>query len=106
MRRPNRYQLAFAARPANTVPRPSASRAFELLVDAIRRCVEAHASNSDDPFRDATAIWVALHGYAVLHASRPAFPWPEADATLNHIVHALASLTDPPARPTADRNHR
>jgi hypothetical protein len=26
---------------------------------------------------DATALWVALHGYAALRASVPAFPWPD-----------------------------
>jgi AcrR family transcriptional regulator len=92
MRRPNRYNLAFAARETNVVPRESATRAFTLLVDAVRGCIDAGASTSTDPFGDATAIWVAIHGYAVLYASRPAFPWPGTDATLNRIISALASL--------------
>jgi AcrR family transcriptional regulator len=96
MLRPNRYGLAFAARQANTVPRESATRAFTLLVDAIHDCVDAGASTSEDPFGDATAIWVALHGYADLHGSRPAFPWPDTDATLNRIVSALAGLPGHP----------
>jgi AcrR family transcriptional regulator len=97
MRRPNRYQLAFAAREANVVPRDSATRAFQLLVNAIQACVDAGASNSTDPFGDATAIWVAMHGYAGLYPSRPAFPWPATEATLDRIVSALAGLTEPPS---------
>src|SRR5271156_1116793 len=92
-RRPHRYQLAFAARDANRRPRESATRAFEVLVGAVAACVEAGVSTSDDPFGDATAIWVALHGYAVMRSSRPAFPWPPIDTTLDRIVTGLAALT-------------
>ena len=92
MRRPHRYELAFATRETNTTPRAAATSAFELLVNAVAACVQAGVSASDDPFGDATAIWVALHGYATLHASRPAFPWRPTDATLDRIVDALASL--------------
>jgi AcrR family transcriptional regulator len=99
MRRPNRYQLAFASRESNAIPRDSATRAFGLLVNAVAACVEADLSTSADPFADATAIWVAMHGYAVLYPSRPAFPWPDSDATLERIVTALGGLREPPAQP-------
>jgi AcrR family transcriptional regulator len=92
MERPNRYQLAFASRKSNAIPRESATRAFMLLVNAVKGCVDAGVSTSADPFGDATAIWVAMHGYATLRPSRPAFPWPDSDATLNRIVTALAGL--------------
>jgi AcrR family transcriptional regulator len=104
--RPNRYQLAFAARESNAIPRDSATRAFKLLVDAVAACVAAGASTSTDPFADATAIWVAMHGYAVLYPSRPAFPWPDSEATLERIVTALAGLTGPPAQPPRKRTTR
>jgi AcrR family transcriptional regulator len=93
MERPNRYQLAFASRESNAIPRESATRAFMLLVNAVKGCVDADVSTSTDPFGDATAIWVAMHGYATLRPSRPAFPWPDSDATLNRIIAALAGLT-------------
>jgi AcrR family transcriptional regulator len=95
-RRPHRYQLAFAPREANAAPRASATRAFELLVGAVQACVESGASSSDDAFGNATAIWVALHGYATMHSSRPAFPWPPTEATLDRIVTALAGLDERP----------
>jgi AcrR family transcriptional regulator len=94
--RPNRYQLAFAAREANSTPRASATRTFELLVDAVHACIEAGSSLSKDAFGDATAIWVALHGYATQRSARPAFPWPATEATLARIVDGLAVLITAP----------
>jgi AcrR family transcriptional regulator len=104
MRRPNRYQLAFASRESNAIPRDSATRAFALLVNAVAACIEAGMSTSTNPFADATAIWVAMHGYAVLYPSRPAFPWPEIDATLHRIVTALAGLDEPGTTPPRERS--
>jgi AcrR family transcriptional regulator len=93
VRRPHRYQLAFAEREANAVPRASATATFALLVEAIDSCVLSGASASTDAFADATAIWAALHGYVNLHASRPAFAWPAQETLLNRIVDGLGRLT-------------
>ncbi len=98
-RQPNRYRLLFGRRnlAGDRAGRPFAkirTDGFDLLVDALRGCVEAGRSTSADPFGDATAIWVALHGYAVLHAGLPAFPWPAGTATVDRIVDGLAQLTD------------
>ena len=82
MRRPNRYQLGSASRESNAIPRDSATRAFTLLVNAVAACVEADVSTSAGPFADATAIWVAIHGYAGLYPRRPALPWRDLDAAL------------------------
>jgi AcrR family transcriptional regulator len=97
IRRPHQYQLAFGDRERNTSPRASATAAFEGLVNSVQACVEAGASSSTDPFGDAIAIWVALHGYATMHASRPAFPWPATDTTLDRIVDGLAGLSASPS---------
>ncbi len=96
-RQPNRYRLIFDRRDAVHDParRPIAkirTEGFALLVEALRGCVDAGASTSADPAADATAIWVALHGYAVLHAGLPAFPWPAEPAMLARIVDGLAHL--------------
>jgi AcrR family transcriptional regulator len=104
LRRPNRYQLAFAPRTANEMPRASATRAFELLVHAVRDCIDAGDTTSADAFGNATAIWVALHGYATMRSSRPAFPWPEGTATVDRIVEALAGLTAHALEPTRDES--
>ena len=66
---------------------------FDLLVRSIQDCVAAGISASTDAARDATAIWLALHGYATLPARLPMFPWPDADALLDRIVDGLAQIT-------------
>jgi hypothetical protein len=48
---------------------------------------------------DATALWVALHGYATLHASVRNFPWPPEDDLINALVDRLAQLDTPNADP-------
>lgn len=91
--RPNRYKLLFERqhRIGGDVPDVEIA-GFDLLVRSIQDCVAAGISASTDPTRDATAIWLALHGYATLPARLPMFPWPDADALLDRIVDGLAEI--------------
>jgi AcrR family transcriptional regulator len=94
--RPNRYRVMFA-RHQHIAPNPRPSPRvdpFELLVGALTDCVKAGVSTSNDPVGDATAIWVALHGYATLHPSLPGFPWPATETTLDRILSGLAHHTE------------
>jgi AcrR family transcriptional regulator len=96
--RPNRYRLLFERRDligddGEGVP-PVRTESFDLLVACVRDCVDAGSSASDDPARDATALWVALHGFATLHTLLPGFPWPDPDALLDRIVCGLAQIRD------------
>jgi len=96
--RPNRYRLLFERRDfitdaAASVPQIR-TEAFDLLVGGLQDCIDAGISASSDPVRDATAIWVALHGFATLHALMPGFRWPSTDALLDRIVYGLAQITD------------
>jgi AcrR family transcriptional regulator len=96
--RPHRYRVVFEcsdvvdADLSKPLPQVRAD-AFGLLVAAVQRCVDAGASASTDPFGDAVAIWVALHGYATLRPALPAFPWPAGDSTLDRIVYGIAGVT-------------
>jgi AcrR family transcriptional regulator len=92
--RPNRYKLLFERQyqSGGQVP-PIQLVSFELLVHSVQECVEAGISASTDPAGDATAIWVALHGYATLHARLPSFPWPDIDTLLDRVVDGLAQIT-------------
>ena len=96
--RPNRYKLLFERRDlvgigseANRLVR---IEGFELLVAGVQACVDAGISASDDPARDAAAIWVALHGFATLRSLRPEFPWPDTGTMLDRIVCGLAQIRD------------
>jgi len=57
-----RYQLMFAA----SGYAPDAVATFALVEGAIRDCVAAGVSASDDPHTDTWLLWAALHGVATL----------------------------------------
>ena len=59
---PARYRLMFAA----SGYAPDAAATFMLVEGAIRDCVAAGASASDDPRVDTWLLWAALHGVATL----------------------------------------
>jgi AcrR family transcriptional regulator len=96
--RPNRYRLLFERRnligfgsEANRLIRTGS---FDLLVASVQACVDAGISASDDPDRDATAIWAALHGFATLRSFRPQFSWPDTGTMVDRIVDGLAQIRD------------
>ena len=69
------------------------SEAFAILLDAVRDGAAAGASRSTQPIEDATAVWVALHGFVGLRSAIPDFPWPPADALLDALIDRLVLLT-------------
>jgi AcrR family transcriptional regulator len=94
--RPSRYQLLFERRDligvGSEANRLIRSESFEHLVASVQACIDAGISASDDPARDAAAIWAALHGFATLRSFRPQFPWPDTDTMLDRIVYGLAQV--------------
>lgn len=64
--------------------------ALGVLVGAVEACVAEGVSASTDPFRDATALWVALHGLAQQREAAPLFVWPES--LPDTLVTSLARL--------------
>jgi AcrR family transcriptional regulator len=103
--RPNRYKLLFERRDILGAGefRFSAVRAqsFDLLIANVQDCIEAGISASTDPELDARAIWVALHGFATLHANLPGLPWPDTGALLDRIIYGLAQITSAEAGASA-----
>ncbi len=103
---PQRYRVLFEnRRPPDleahvAVDQMIGFEAFSVLVNRIADCAAAGRSRSESPFGDATAVWVALHGYATLHAAVPNFPWPERAALANRIVLELAKV-EPVKTPTS-----
>lgn len=80
-----------------TDPRPAAellgADAFGTLVRLIARPGAAHG----DAERDAAALWVALHGYATLRQSVPAFPWPDDEQMLTMLIDRIVQGPQVPA---------
>lgn len=86
-RRPQQYRVMFGAvwNAGQALDRSPAMAdelavlgmgAFEVFRRTLADCVAAGRSASVDPFGDATALWVGLHGYAQLRVAAPLFPWP------------------------------
>ncbi|MGV9211048.1 TetR/AcrR family transcriptional regulator [Micromonospora sp. RB23] len=86
-RRPHQYRVMFGAvwDAAQALERTPAMAeelavlgmgAFEIFRRTLADCVAAGRSASADPFADATALWVGLHGIAQLRVAAPLFPWP------------------------------
>ena len=71
---------------------PVGGEAFALLVDGIERCVSAGRSASVDPFGDATAVWVGMHGMVSLWSTIGDFPWPERHEFLRLLTLRLARV--------------
>ena len=60
------------------------------LVDAVRACVDAGRSGSDDPYADAVALWLGLHGLASQRSAATVFRWPPD--IVDRLVGPLAHL--------------
>ena len=76
-----------------TVDNMVGAEAFSFLIDGIRDCVAAGHSDSTQPQEDATALWVALHGYVGLRTAIPDFPWPPEEVVLDNLIDRIARLT-------------
>ncbi len=91
--RPHRYRVMFARHrtdPGMAMNQPRAAeellggQAFNTLVNAV-----GGAEPDARAFTDATVLWVAIHGYASLQDSVPAFPWPAQADMLDTLLDRL-----------------
>lgn len=91
---PGHYRVMFEVEPpARDFALSPARPAFEALVRAVARCVDAGAArHGDDPFRLATLVWVALHGLALARIERSWFPWPPLDEMVDDLVRRVVGL--------------
>ncbi|WP_024801692.1 TetR/AcrR family transcriptional regulator [Nocardia sp. BMG51109] len=61
------------------------------LAEALASCVAAGCATSTDPFSDAVALWIGLHGLAHQRLAAPNFRWPPDIA--ERIILPLAHFT-------------
>lgn len=100
---PRRYEVLFRHpnirqrdREVDTAALVQGAAALQVLVEGIADCARVGRSASHDHFADAVAVWVGLHGLAMLLAETPAsFPWPNQDGLLTDVVARLAQLLPP-----------
>jgi len=73
--------------------------AFDHLVDAVARCVDAGSlPKRSEPFSVALELWSVVHGLTSLVISKPMFAWPDVEALSDHLLTATcAGLQAAPA---------
>ena len=59
---------------------------FQQLITSVGECLRAEPA---DAFFTAQLIWQQLHGIVSLRISRPKFPWPPLEPTVNTAVDRL-----------------
>jgi AcrR family transcriptional regulator len=62
------------------------ARAFQHLVEAVQRCIDADAFRPVDPVLAATGVWACVHGVTSLLVSLPGFPWPDIETLVDHAT--------------------
>lgn len=68
------------------------ARAFGGLVDSVTACMTAGVAPAGDPFRTATLLWSAMHGYLTLVRLRRGFPWPPVDDHVEDLVVSIVGV--------------
>lgn len=89
--KPHRYRVAFGRHSITETPPGrlddlSGGRAFTRLHDSVAACATESDATGAAPQIATTLLWVALHGYASLSSSVPAFPWPDRQEMLTALL--------------------
>jgi AcrR family transcriptional regulator len=86
---PEPYRILFMTRNESAQQREivvgAGARAFQHLVEAVQRCIDAGAFRPVDPVLAATGVWAAVHGVTSLLISLPGFPWPDTETLVDHV---------------------
>jgi AcrR family transcriptional regulator len=61
------------------------ARAFQHVVDAVQRGIDARVLQPVDPVLAAMGIWASVHGVTSMLISMPEFPWPEIETFVRHV---------------------
>jgi AcrR family transcriptional regulator len=94
---PEQYRILFMRKPGSVGPGVDlatmpGSQAFQHVVDAVARAIDAGALRADlDPFLAATGLWSAVHGITSLLVSFPEFPWPDLDVLIDYVCESQLS---------------
>ena len=103
---PNHYHFAFVMRriedDEDTELEPHA--AFDVMRDAVRRCIEEGAFPSAEGETTSQVLWATIHGITSLLIVLPQFPWVERESLVDHLIAtAISGLRHGPVVPGAER---
>jgi signal transduction histidine kinase len=92
---PEEYRIWFMSKPGATpdwtVERIIKGPVVTHLVQAVQACLDAAVIRPADPTLVAFGLWSAVHGLTSLLITKPAFPWPDLDELIDHILSMLAA---------------
>ncbi len=88
---PEPYRILFMGKPDATPAafepdRLRQSAAFDHLVEAVQRCIDAGDVAPSDPTLVAMGLWSAAHGLTSLLIAKPDWPWPDVDLLTHHVL--------------------
>jgi len=108
LRFPNHYHLAFVMRPTGRAvttqvsPHPS----FDVLRDAVRRCVDQERFPGPDVETTSQVLWTAIHGVTSLLIVLPKFPWVNREELIDSVIdNAIAGLRQPAEKSRRNGEH-
>lgn len=88
LRFPQHYHFAFGMRPPGhgtaSGTRPHA--AFDVLRNAVHRCIEEGGLPWPDVETTSQVLWVTIHGITSLLIVRPQFPWVEREGLIDQVI--------------------
>ncbi len=92
---PEHYRVLMLTKEELVEPEPEDGRgpaqgriAFDRHVEAVTRCIESGAFRPDDPLAVAIDLWAGVHGLSSLAITLPGFPWPDMEATIDHLMES------------------
>jgi AcrR family transcriptional regulator len=79
LQHPNHYQTTFLTRndapPDKDMETSAGGRAFQCLLQAIAKCVQAGVFRETDVLAIGQALWSMVHGVTALQITHRGFPW-------------------------------
>jgi AcrR family transcriptional regulator len=88
MDNPNLYRVMFMEVPLDQADAEVGVYTFQMLVDAIQRCLDAGRFKQDDAYDLATQVWAAAHGSVALYIAGML----ERDEVFNLVARTARNL--------------
>jgi len=85
---PEHYKVLMMTARERDIKRPESQgkRAFDRLVQATQRCIDAGLCNGDNAERLAVAMWSGVHGLCSLLITSKGFSWPGSPEELGETL--------------------
>jgi AcrR family transcriptional regulator len=107
---PEHYRVLFMSKRSRSAKHADALApgmvAFQHLVDAVQRAMDAGGIAPGHANLVATGIWTTLHGVTSLLISMPDFPWPDVGVLVDHVCTTVLRGLDAPATGTGIPDRR